>query len=133
MFKVLDVLTLILVLALVPVAVIAFSVPSSPPAMASCGTAQSSQLRWRSGAATLALAKALRDAGVSPYVLDIRGHGGSGAAATLTISGRSMTISPTRNEPRLGKESNPTRWHSALCPATRGVRSGNRRNRWACV
>ena len=35
-----------------------------------------------------ALAKALRDAGVSAYVLDIRGHGGSGRCGDVDYIGQ---------------------------------------------
>ena len=125
MFKVLmGVLALLLVLALIPVVVIAFSAPSSPPAMRSMAGPLSrvnfddvpvpQHLQARDGArlqyyaypaspdnvAVLvhgsvgpgtsmhALAKALRDAGVSAYVLDIRGHGGSGRRGDIDYIGQ---------------------------------------------
>jgi non-heme chloroperoxidase len=125
MFKVLmGVLALLLVLALIPVVVIAFSAPSSPPAMASMVGPLSRvnfddvpaplqfQARDRArlqyyaypaspdkvavlvhgsvgpGTSMHALAKALRDAGVSAYVLDIRGHGGSGRRGDIDYIGQ---------------------------------------------
>jgi non-heme chloroperoxidase len=125
MFKVLvGVLALLLVLALIPAVVIAFSAPSSPPAMASMAgplsrvnfddVPEPQHFQARDGArlqyyaypvspdkvAVLvhgsagpgtsmhALAKALRDAGVSAYVLDIRGHGGSGRRGDVDYIGQ---------------------------------------------
>src|SRR5215469_1244754 len=125
MFKVLvGGLALLLVLAMIPVTVIAFSAPSSPPVMASMAGPLSrvnfddvpapKHFRARDGSglqyyaypalpdkvAVLvhgsvgpgttmhALAKALRDAGVSAYVLDIRGHGGSGRRGDIDYIGQ---------------------------------------------
>src|SRR5215472_6784294 len=125
MVKVLiGVLCLLLVLALIPVVVIACSAPSSPLPMASMAGPLSRvsfddvpaprELRARDGTplryyayraapakvAVLihgsagpgtsmhALAKALRDTGVSAYVLDIRGHGGSGRRGDIDYIGQ---------------------------------------------
>ncbi len=118
------VLALLLVIAMIPVTVIALSAPSSPPAMASMAGPLSrvnfedvptpQRFQGRDGArlqyyaypaaqdkvAVLvhgsvgpgkgmhALAKALRDAGVSTYVLDIRGHGGSGRRGDIDYIGQ---------------------------------------------
>lgn len=118
------VLSLLLVLALIPVVVIACSAPSSPPAMASMAGPLSrvsfddvpapreyrardgTPLRYYAypaspdkiavlvhgsvgpGMSMHALAKALRDAGVSAHVLDIRGHGGSGRRGDIDYIGQ---------------------------------------------
>jgi pimeloyl-ACP methyl ester carboxylesterase len=114
---------LLAVAALVPVAVIVFNAPKSPPAMASMEkpfrqVAQDfpapRQFKARDGAglqyyaypaapdkvAVLihgtagpgtsmhALAQALRAAGVTAYVLDIRGHGGSGRRGDIDYIGQ---------------------------------------------
>ena len=125
MFKVLiGVLALLVLLVMMPLAVIAFSGPSSPPPMASMAGPLSRvnfndvpvpghfQARGGTGlqyyaypaasdkVAVLvhgsvgpgttmhALAKALRDAEVSAYVLDIRGHGGSGRRGDIDYIGQ---------------------------------------------
>jgi non-heme chloroperoxidase len=118
------VVALLLALATIPVAVIAFSAPSSPPAMASMAGPLSrvnfddvpapqhfqardgARLQYYaypasrdevavlvhgsagSGTSMHALAKAMRDAGVSAYVLDIRGHGGSGQRGDIDYIGQ---------------------------------------------
>lgn len=125
MWKVLiGILVLLLVIAMIPVTVIAFSAPSSPPPMTSMAGPLSrvnfndvpapEHFYARDGAclqyyaypaspdkvAVLvhgsvgpgttmhALARALRDAGVSAYVLDIRGHGGSGRRGDIAYIGQ---------------------------------------------
>src|ERR1035437_1246021 len=114
---------LLVVIAMIPVAVIAFNAPISPPAMASMGAAlrrinpdlpTPRQFQARDGAclqyyaypagpdkvAVLvhgsagpgtsmhALAESLRAAGVTAYVLDIRGHGGSGRHGDIDYIGQ---------------------------------------------
>jgi non-heme chloroperoxidase len=114
---------LLAVAALVPVAVIVFNAPKSPPAMASMEEPFTQvsqdfpaprQFKARDGAglqyyaypaapdkvAVLvhgtagpgtsmhALAQALRAAGVTAYVLDIRGHGGSGRRGDIDYIGQ---------------------------------------------
>jgi pimeloyl-ACP methyl ester carboxylesterase len=114
---------LLAVAALVPVAVIVFNAPKSPPAMASMEepfrqVAQDfpapRQFKARDGASLQyyaypaapdkvailihgtagpgtsmhALAEALRAAGVTAYVLDIRGHGGSGRRGDIDYIGQ---------------------------------------------
>jgi len=118
------VLGLFVVLAVIPLTVIAVSAPSSPPPMASMagplsrvnfndvpvpghfqargGTglqyyaypAASDKVAFLvhgsvgPGTTMHALAKALRDAEVSAYVLDIRGHGGSGRRGDIDYIGQ---------------------------------------------
>jgi non-heme chloroperoxidase len=114
---------LLAVAAMIPLAVIAFSAPVSPPAMASMEApprqvAQdfpaARQFRARDGASLQyyaypaapdkvavlihgtagpgtsmhGLAQALRAAGVTAYVLDIRGHGGSGRRGDIDYIGQ---------------------------------------------
>jgi pimeloyl-ACP methyl ester carboxylesterase len=114
---------LLVVIAMIPVAVIAFNAPISPPAMASMGAAlrrinpdlpTPRQFQARDGASLQyyaypagpdqvavlvhgsagpgttmhALAQALRAAGVTTYVLDIRGHGGSGRRGDIDYIGQ---------------------------------------------
>jgi non-heme chloroperoxidase len=118
------ILSLLLVLALIPVIVIASSAPSSPPPMTSMAGPFSqvrfddvpAPLKFRArdgtalqyyaypaspdkiavlvhgtvgpGTSMHGVAKALRDAGVSAYVLDIRGHGGSGRRGDIDYVGQ---------------------------------------------
>jgi pimeloyl-ACP methyl ester carboxylesterase len=114
---------LLAVVAMIPVAVIAFNAPKSPPPMASMEkqfrqVAQDfpapRQFKARDGASLQyyaypaapdkvavlihgtagpgtsmhALAQALRGAGVTAYVLDIRGHGGSGRRGDIDYIGQ---------------------------------------------
>jgi non-heme chloroperoxidase len=114
---------LLVVAAMIPVAVIAFNAPASPPAMASMAASLGQinpdfpaprQFQARDGAglqyyaypaapdqvAVLihgsagpgtsmhALAQALRASGVTAYVLDIRGHGGSGRRGDIDYIGQ---------------------------------------------
>jgi non-heme chloroperoxidase len=114
---------LLAVAALVPVAVIAFNAPKSPPAMASMETPfrqvsqdfpAPRQFKARDGASLQyyaypaapdkvavlihgtagpgtsmhALAQALRTADATAYVLDIRGHGGSGRRGDIDYIGQ---------------------------------------------
>src|ERR1700712_1929016 len=114
---------LLVVAAMIPLAVIAFSAPKSPPAMASMEEpfrqlAQDfpapRQFQARDGASLQyyaypaapdkvavlvhgtagpgtsmhALAQSLRAAGVTAYVLDIRGHGGSGRRGDIDYIGQ---------------------------------------------
>jgi pimeloyl-ACP methyl ester carboxylesterase len=116
-------LILLVVAAMIPVAVIAFNAPKSPPPMASMKervrqVAQDfpapRQFKARDGASLQyyaypaapdkvavlihgtagpgtsmhALAEALRGAGVTAYVLDIRGHGGSGRRGDIDYIGQ---------------------------------------------
>src|SRR5450432_3327031 len=115
---------LLMVVAIVPVAVIAFDAPTSPPPMASM-TASLKQIDYgdvpaarkfqaRDGASLQyyaypaepdkiavlihgsagpgtsmhALAQSLRAAGVTAYVLDVRGHGGSGRRGDIDYIGQ---------------------------------------------
>jgi pimeloyl-ACP methyl ester carboxylesterase len=118
------VLGLFVVLAVIPLTVIAVSAPSSPPPMASMAGPLSrinfadlptprhfqardgARLQYYAYAAAPdkvavlvhgsvgpgtgmhALAKALRDGGVSAYMLDIRGHGGSGRRGDIDYIGQ---------------------------------------------
>jgi non-heme chloroperoxidase len=120
----LGLICLTLVLPIIPVAVIAFDAPVSPPPMASMAEALERvgspelpaplQFRARDGASLQyyaypaapdqvavlvhgsagpgtsmhALAETLRAAGVSAYVLDIRGHGGSGRRGDIDYIGQ---------------------------------------------
>jgi non-heme chloroperoxidase len=120
----LGLICLTLVLSIIPVAVIAFDAPVSPPPMASMAESLKPigspefpaprQFRARDGAALQyyvypaetdkvailihgsagpgasmhALAESLRAAGVSAYVLDIRGHGGSGRRGDIDYIGQ---------------------------------------------
>ena len=120
----LGLICLTLVLPAIPVAVIAFDAPVSPPPMVSmaeslkpigsAGFPASRQFRARDGAALQyyaypaapdkvavlvhgsagpgtsmhALAESLRAAGVTAYVLDIRGHGGSGRRGDIDYIGQ---------------------------------------------
>ncbi len=113
-----------LIVAIIPVAVIAFDAPVSPPPMASMAESLKRidapefppprQFRARDGASLQyyaypaapdkvavlihgtagpgtsmhALAEALRAAGVTAYVLDIRGHGGSGRRGDIDYIGQ---------------------------------------------
>jgi non-heme chloroperoxidase len=110
--------------ALIPVVVVAFDAPTSPPPMASMATSLKQinradvpaplQFRARDGASLQyyaypagpdkvavlihgtagpgasmhALAQSLRAAGVTAYVLDIRGHGGSGRRGNIDYIGQ---------------------------------------------
>jgi non-heme chloroperoxidase len=114
---------LLVVAAMIPLAVIAFSAPASPPAMASMEEPfrqvsqdfpASRHFKARDGASLQyyaypatpdkvavlihgtagpgtsmhALAQSLRAAGVTAYVLDIRGHGGSGRRGDIDYIGQ---------------------------------------------
>jgi non-heme chloroperoxidase len=113
---------LLAVVAMIPLAVIAFSAPASPPPMASMEAARQVaqdfpaprqfQARDRAslqyyvysaapdkvsvlvhgtagpGTSMHALAQSLRAAGVTAYVLDIRGHGGSGRRGDIDYIGQ---------------------------------------------
>ena len=111
---------LLVVLAMIPVGIIAFNAPRSPPPMASMATPlkqdvpsprqfqarDGASLRYYAypaqpdmtavlihgtagpGASMHALAEALRAAGVTAYVLDIRGHGGSGRRGDIDYIGQ---------------------------------------------
>jgi non-heme chloroperoxidase len=124
MYKLLfGMLGLLVVAAIIPVAVIAFNAPTSPPAMPSMAAPlrqinrdlpASRQFQARDGASLQyyaypaepdkvavlvhgsagpgtsmhALAESLRAAGVTAYVLDIRGHGGSGRHGDIDYIGQ---------------------------------------------
>jgi non-heme chloroperoxidase len=114
---------LLVAVAIIPIAVIAFNAPTSPPAMASMAVRSRQinpdfpaplQFQARDGASLqyyaypaepdkvavlihgsafpgttmYALAQALRDAGVTAYVLDVRGHGGSGRRGDIDYVGQ---------------------------------------------
>jgi non-heme chloroperoxidase len=111
---------LLVVLAMIPVGIIAFNAPRSPPPMASMATPlkqdvptprqfqarDGASLRYYAypaqpdktavlihgtagpGASMHVLADALRAAGVTAYVLDIRGHGGSGRRGDIDYIGQ---------------------------------------------
>jgi non-heme chloroperoxidase len=114
---------LLATIAMIPVAVIAFNAPTSPPAMASMASSDKQsepdfpaprQFRARDGASLQyraypaasnnvailihgsafpgtsmhALAEALRGAGVTVYVPDVRGHGGSGRRGDIDYIGQ---------------------------------------------
>jgi non-heme chloroperoxidase len=115
---------LLVVIAIIPVAVIAFDAPTLPPPMASMATSLQRidfgdvpaprQFRARDGASLQyyvyraepdkiavlvhgsagpgssmhALAQSLRVAGITAYVLDIRGHGGSGRRGDIDYIGQ---------------------------------------------
>ena len=123
-YKLLLVAVGVLIVAIIPVAVIAFDAPVSPPPMASMAESLKRidapefpaprQFRARDGASLQyyaypaapdkvavlihgtagpgtsmhALAEALRAAGVTAYVLDIRGHGGSGRRGDIDYIGQ---------------------------------------------
>jgi pimeloyl-ACP methyl ester carboxylesterase len=114
---------LLLAIAMIPVAIIAFNAPASPPAMVSMSTSEEqstpdfpaprqfrardgTSLQYRAypaapdqvailihgsafpGTSMHALAEALRSAGVTVYVPDIRGHGGSGRRGDINYVGQ---------------------------------------------
>jgi pimeloyl-ACP methyl ester carboxylesterase len=83
-------LVLLVVVAIIPLAVIAFNAPTSPPAMASMEAPfrQVSHGSAGPGTSMHALAQSLRAAGVTAYVLDIRGHGGSGRRGDIDYIGQ---------------------------------------------
>jgi non-heme chloroperoxidase len=123
-YKLLLVAVGVLIVAIIPVAVIAFDAPVSPPPMASMAESPKRidapefppprQFRARDGASLQyyaypaapdkvavlihgtagpgtsmhALAEVLRAAGVTAYVLDIRGHGGSGRRGDIDYIGQ---------------------------------------------
>jgi non-heme chloroperoxidase len=116
-------LSLLVVVAIIPIAVIVFNAPTSPPAMAfmaapsrqiAPGLPAPRQFRARDGASLQyyaypaepdkiavlihgsafpgttmhPLAEALRAAGITGYMLDIRGHGGSGRRGDIDYVGQ---------------------------------------------
>jgi alpha-beta hydrolase superfamily lysophospholipase len=123
-YKLLLIAVGVLIVAIIPVAVITFDAPVSPPPMASMAESLKRidahefppprQFRARDGASLQyyaypaapdkvavlihgtagpgtsmhALAEALRAAGVTAYVLDIRGHGGSGRRGDIDYIGQ---------------------------------------------